>query len=338
MKKSLYVLLILSIVSFIFVLFVPSYLSVASNDEPMEITVPQGAALNHVSNLLFDKGIIKSKIWFNYKAKQDAVDRSIKPGTYVFSPHITLEEIFEILLKGTAETPVILTIPEGFTLYQIAQRVESLGFGTLEDFIETTKEYGESKEYAFNEENLYYIMEGYLYPDTYYFTQNQTLWEVVDRLAKQMESIITEEYNNRAEALGLTTHEVLTIASLIEREAYNDNEKNTISGVIHNRLKINMPLQIDATVIYGRGKGKEHISQVLHSHLQEENPFNTYMVRGLPPGPIASPRKTSIQAALYPEEHNYLYYVLGENGHIFSKTYEEHLRNVANYRRTINQN
>lgn len=332
MKKFLYIPIVIILLLVISYFFVPSYLSTAANEDIIEIVVPKGASLQYVSNLLYDKDIIKSKLWFRYMAKVDGIDRSIKPGTYEISPYATLDEIFDMLQKGVPEKPVIMTIPEGFTICQIAQRVESLGFCSEEDFIQATKEYFKKKDYTFNTKDLYFEMEGYLYPDTYHFRSNQTPLQIVERLAKTMEEVFTEEYIKRAEELNLSIHEILTIASLIEREAYNDEERAKISGVIHNRLKRNMLLQIDASVIYGLNKGRGHITRVLYSDLEKPHPFNTYKNLGLPPGPIAAPNKASIEAALYPEKHDYLYYVLGENGHVFSKTYQEHLRNIAKYR------
>src|SRR5690606_22891964 len=120
------------------ILFVPSYLSTSVNVNDVEITVPEGASLNSVSNTLFDKGIIKSKTWFRYKAKAAEVDRKIKPGIYSIPSNSSLDDIFALLEKGNPDKPLILTIPDGFTLYQIAQRVEELGFGTKEEFIEAT--------------------------------------------------------------------------------------------------------------------------------------------------------------------------------------------------------
>lgn len=336
MKKLISILLLLIIIVGATFFYLPSYLSVSSNEEAVEVVVPKGASLNYVADLLYKEGIIKSKLWFKYKSKAEGIDRKIKPGTYVLDPGLSLEKIFDILQKGIMETPVIVTIPEGFTLYQIATRVEAAGLGTVEDFIETSKAIFEEKGYSFDSSKLYYELEGYLYPETYYFSRKQTMKEIISTLIRTMEEVFSEEYKTRANEMGLSLHEVLTMASLIEREAYNDEEKATISGVIHNRLNKNMLLQIDATVIYGVGKGKEHIKRVLWSHLKDPSPFNSYKNLGLPPGPIAAPSKTAIHAALYPEDHDYLYYVLGENGHIFSRTLEEHEINADKYYQSLN--
>lgn len=335
MKKSFSVLIFLLASVIVAYFYIPSYLSATSNEEIVEINIPQGASLNYVSELLYKQEVIKSKLWFKYKAQSQNIDRSIKPGTYMFHPNITMEEIFDLIQKGSPEAPIIVTIPEGFTMYQIAKRVEEAGLGTAEDFVEATKEYFKTKEYDFATKDLFYEMEGYLYPDTYYFNIGQNMIDIVTTLGKTMDNVFTEEYKAKAKEMNMSLHEVLTIASLIEREAYNDDEKPTISGVIYNRIEKNMLLQIDATVIYGIGKGKEHINRVLWSHLEDPSPFNTYKHLGLPPGPIAAPSETAIHAALYPEKHDYLYYVLGEDGHVFSRTFKEHEINAAKYHESL---
>ncbi len=334
MKKILYILIFVGIIAGASAIFLPTYLSTSANASVVEVIVPKGASLTYVSDELYSKGVIKNKIWFKYKAKEAEVDRKIKPGTYSIPSGATLEDIFALLEKGIPDKPVVLTIPEGFTLYQIAQKVEELGLGTKDDFIKATEEYFNSKNYDFDTKDLYFNLEGYLYPDTYHFTERQTVDDIVKSLAETMESVFTDEYKARAKELNLSIHQVLTIASLIEREAINDAERATISGVIYNRLEKGMLLQIDASVIYGIGKGKEHTSDIYQSDLDRADPFNTYKVPGLPPGPIASPGKASIEAALYPEDTDYLYYVLSENEdkHMFSKTFSEHQKYVEAYR------
>ena len=330
MKKILIFVIVLGIVAIGAISFLPDYLSESIHNAVVNIEVPKGATLSTVAEELYEKGVIRSKLWFRYQGQEIAKD--IKPGNYKIVSGMDIEDIFEIIQKGEQENQVSITFPEGFILYQFAQRIEESGLGTADEFIEATNDYFISKGYIFDTSNLYFNMEGYLFPDTYYFTENQSMDQIVSKLASTMDDIFTEEYRLRAEELGLSLHEVLTIASLIEREAYNDAERAAISGVIYNRLDIEMMLQIDATVIYGLGEGKEHMTRVLYADLEKDNPYNTYRNTGLPPGPIASPGRNSIEAALYPEEHDYFYYVLGENGHVFSKTYAEHQRNVNQYR------
>lgn len=313
--------------------FLSPHFSVSTFTESVEIVIPKGKSLNYVSNLLYEKGIIKNIRWFNYKAQLLDIDTKIQPGSYVIEPDMTLDDIFSLIQQGTPKKPIVLSIPEGHTIFQIAEEVERIGFGTAEEFINATNEIYTSQGLSFDTENLYFIMEGYLLPDTYHFTETTTPKDIALRMSATMNEFLETNYSERINELDISIHEVLTIASLVEREAYSIDEMSTISGVIHNRLSINMLLQLCPTVIYGYGKGKEHLSRVLYSHLQYENPFNTYMNLGLPPGPIAAPGRDAIHAALFPEKHDYLFYALSDDGHAFSKTYAEHLKNVANLRR-----
>lgn len=332
MKKLILILLMLILVGGIAgFFFLPGYLSKAYNQETVQIVVQPGDFLGSIAEDLYEKGVIKSRLWFRYNGSEIAT--KIKPGTYTLEAGKNIDDIYELIQLGEQEVPVIVTFPEGFILYQFAQKIEEFGLGTADDFIEVTElMFEESYSEGVASEELYFKLEGYLFPDTYHFSKKQSLQEIVKTMTGTMDKFWTPEVELRREDLGLTRHQVITIASLIEREAYNDAERRTVSGVIYNRLEQGMPLQIDATVIYGIGEGKEHMTRVLYSDLEKENPFNTYKNRDLPPGPIASPGMNSLLAAIDPEEHDYLYYVMGENGHVFAKTYNEHLRNVEKYR------
>lgn len=335
MKKILVILGILIIIGIGVMIFLPDYLSNTANNQDIEINVGEGDNLSTVAENLYEKDIIRSRYWFRYNGSDIAA--KIRPGTYIIPANTHIEQIYEIIQQGEKKEYVSITFPEGFILYQFAERVEEVGIGTRDEFIEATNRYFQENSYDFDTTNHYFNMEGYLFPDTYYFTMDQTVDDVVKTLVTTMDGVFTEEYINRMEQLNLTKNQVLTIASLIERESYNDEERETVSGVIYNRLNLPMALQIDATVIYGKGEGKEHMTRVLYSDLEEDNPYNTYRNQGLPPGPIASPGKNSIHAALYPEEHNYFFYVLSENhdGHVFAETYEEHLVNERAYKDSL---
>ena len=339
MKKILIGLLIVIIIfasiAFGLVNFLPDYLSNTANSQDVEILVSSGDNLTKVAEDLYEKEVIRSRYWFRYHGSDMA--RNIRPGTYTIPSNTHIDEIYEIIQKGQVKDHISVTFPEGYILYQFAQRVEQAGIGTKEEFIDASNRYFQENSYETDTSNHYFNMEGYLFPDTYHFDVDQTVDDVVNELVSTMDRVFTDQYLNRMEELNLTKHEVLTIASLIEREAYNDDERETVSGVIYNRLNISMALQIDATVIYGIGEGKEHMTRVLYSDLEEDNPYNTYRNQGLPPGPIASPGKNSVHAALYPQEHNYLFYVLNEehNGHVFAETYEQHKVNERAYKNSL---
>ncbi len=311
---------------------IPNYLSTGANEETVTVEVSEGDTLQAVADSLHDEGVVRNRYWFRREAQKEGVDRSIRPGTYEIPPEQPFNEIFEILQVGEPQESVVVTFPEGITLYQMGQRVEESGLATQEDFIQATEDYYQAQGLSFDAEPLFYSMEGYLYPDTYHFVEDQNAIQIVETMANRMNQEFTEADYEAMEERGLTLHQILTKASLIERESAFPEESPQIAGVIENRLNQEMKLQIDASVIYAVGEGTEHLSQVLYEHLEVDSPYNTYRYAGLPPGPIAAPSESSIRAALDPAEHDYLFYVVGEEGHVFAETYNEHLENVANYR------
>lgn len=332
MKKFILILFLLILIAGVGGFFLaPGYLDSTHNTKSVELVVDKGDSLYSVAEKLYEEGVIKSRLWFRYKGEEIA--ERIKPGKYTVKEGSNLDDVYELLQQGEKEVPVVVTFPEGYILYQFAEKIQEAGFGTIEEFIEETEKYYE-KNYSeiYDNQQLYFSLEGYIFPDTYHFSKKQTIPQIVEQLVNKTNEIWSEQMILKSEELGMTRHKIMTLASLVEREAYNDEEREIISGVIYNRINIGMPLQIDATVIYGIGKGKEHMTRVLYEDLEEENPFNTYRNQGIPPGPIASPGENSINAALNPQTHNYYYYVMGENGHVFAETYDEHLKNVEKYR------
>lgn len=331
MRKSILILILIAIIILISAITLPRYLSKTTNNEEVKIVVEQGDNLRDIANKLYELGVIRSRNYFYYKGK--SIGNDIKTGEYKVEPNMTFEEIYKLLTIGGETYTINVTFPEGFTLYQFATKLEENGLVDKDKFIAATENYfDENLSDEVDNKDMYFSLEGYLFPDTYFFSKNQNEADIVAMLTRTLNDKWTQEMEDQLIKMDRTKHEILTIASLIEREAYNDDERATIAGVIYNRLEVGMPLQIDASVIYGKGKGKEHSSVLTKNDLIEPNPYNTYVNVGLPPGPIASPGLNSIIAALYPEEHEYFYYVMGENGHVFSKTYEEHLKNVENYR------
>ncbi|MDY0234701.1 MAG: endolytic transglycosylase MltG [Gudongella sp.] len=334
MKKLILVLVLLILIAGVGAFFfLPGYLNETFNENEEILIVESGDSLGIVSSKLYNDGVIKSKYWFRYNGKDIAT--KIKPGKYTIKKNSTIQDIYEIIQQGEIDVPIVVTFPEGFILYQFASKLEESGISSLDEFIEATEEYYNANLSSnYSNEEIYFSMEGYLFPETYYFSNKQTIEEIVNTLYKTGADVWDEDMLVKLSQSEYNKHQILTIASLIEREAYNDEERAKISGVIYNRLRLGMPLQIDATVIYGIGEGKEHMTRVLYEDLEKDNPYNTYRNKGIPVGPIANPGKNSIYASLFPEEHEYLYYVMGENGHVFAKTYAEHLINVENYRKT----
>ncbi|MBP3283939.1 MAG: endolytic transglycosylase MltG [Clostridia bacterium] len=292
--------------------------------EEIKITIQEGAGTKSIAKNLKNNGIIKNTSAFVFFIKQKDATASLKPGNYKFGPgKVDFDNILETLLKGNQAEAILVTIPEGYTVKQIAAMLSQKGLVDETKFLE----YAGSMElpYDYMEKgNDYRQLEGFLFPETYSIPLTWTEKEIIQTMLNQFDKVWTEDYQKKADALGFSVKEIVTIASLIEREAKIDSERKTISSVIHNRLKIGMLLQIDATIQYLLPEQKERL---LYKDLEVDSPYNTYKYKGLPPTPIASPGKACIEAALEPEETPYLYYrakAVGNGEHYFSQTLEEH--------------
>lgn len=294
------------------------------------IIIKKNATLEQVAKQLQEKNIIKSQDVFIYYAKAKGLKGSIQGGNFVIKPRTKLNDLI-IRLEGGKPEFAVITIPEGYTLYQIASKLEGNKLAKKEDMLKEKLNVLKANTMILSKKDVLYDLEGYLFPDTYYIPNDAKKGEVINIMVDRFKSVFTDKYKARAKELELDVNEVITIASLIEKEAANDSERSKIAGVIYNRLKIGMPLQVDAAVIYANTKGQKNIDKVYYNTLKIESKYNTYLYKGLPPGPIASPGKASIEATLYPEKNDYLYYVANGNGHVFSKTYAEHLINVKKY-------
>lgn len=303
---------------------------VSINSSESYIIIKENSTLEVVAAQLQEKDIIKSEEAFIRYAKVKGVKGNIVGGSFIIEPKTKLDELIIRLTSGKSEF-LIVTIPEGYTLYQIASKLEKNNLIKKQDILEQKLNVLKNNTLLASKEDTYYDLEGYLFPDTYYIPKTATKEEIINIMVDRFKMVFTDEYKTRAKELSLDVNQVITIASLIEREAANDSERSRIAGVIYNRLKIGMPLQIDAAVIYAITKGEKNIETVYYDMLKVESKYNTYVNKDIPPGPIASPGKPSIEATLYPEEHDYLYYVANGNEHVFSKTYAEHLENVKKY-------
>lgn len=330
MKKiALFLIALIIIISCSTILFINSN-KTTKNNKNLYFTVEKGDSLNKIGIQLKEKGIINSQLYFKVYAKLSGYEKKIKAGNYILKPNISIKELL-VKFQSPKSDYVIVTIPEGYTLYQIANKLESLNLVNKETFLNINlSEVAQSKLISPGSE-VYYELEGYLYPETYFIPYEARELDIAKVMYNQFERVFTKEYRTRAEELKLSIDKVMTIASLIEKEAAKDEERKIISGVIYNRINKGMRLQIDASVIYGITKGESTLEKVYNKDLAVKTAFNTYNKKGIPAGPIASPGKPSIEAALYPEENDYLYYVLGEDGHVFSKTYEEHKKNIEKH-------
>jgi UPF0755 protein len=292
-------------------------------EESVTVTVEQGDTLSSVADKLEEAGVIGSATVFKLESRVQGGETQIKVGEYSFVPGEDSEQILETLSSGESVSAFTITVPEGLNLEQTARVVEGEGDIPAEEFESAAArtDYG----YDFLEDPAIRTTEGFLFPKKYEFERGVDATQVVNRLLRQY--LLEKEGLDFARAqdrFNLTEYELVTVASLVEKESANPEERPLIAGVIYNRVRSGMPLQIDATVQYALGKAKEDLKL---DDLDVDSPYNTYRNPGLPPGPIASPGRESIQAALEPAQTDYLYYVLEADGekHFFTDNYEEFL-------------
>jgi UPF0755 protein len=297
-------------------------------EEPVTVAVEQGDTLSSVADKLEETGVIQSSTVFKLESRFQGGETEIKAGEYRFVPGEDSEQILETLSSGESISAFTITVPEGLTLEQTARVVEEEGGIPAEEF--ETAAGRTDHGYDFLEDPAIRTTEGFLFPkkyefERYEFERGVDAAEIVDRFLRQY--LLEKEGLDFAEAqdrFNLTEYELVTVASLVEKESANPEERPLIAGVIYNRIRSGMPLQIDATVQYALGKAKEDLK---FDDLDVDSPYNTYKNPGLPPGPISSPSRESIQAALEPAETEYLYYVLEAGGeeHFFTDDYDEFL-------------
>jgi UPF0755 protein len=293
-------------------------------EQPVTVVVEQGDTLGSVAEKLDEAGVISSSSIFELEARVGGSATEIKPGEYQFEPGQSGEEILDALSSGVTYE---VAIPEGLTLEQTAQKVAEQTGVPAEEFEAAAGE--TDYEYAFLDDSTIETTEGFLFPKKYEFQNDASAEQIVDRLLQQY-LVETQNLDFAAteERLNLTEYEILTTASLIEKEAASPEEQPIIASVTYNRIRARMPLQIDATIHYALGEPKERLSL---DDLEVDSPYNTYKNTGLPPGPIASPSRGAIQAALEPSDTEYLYYVLKPGGgeHFFTDDYDEFLEAKA---------
>lgn len=308
--------------------------SVTKNSNSLYYIISSNKTIDKLAIDLKNKGVIKYEKYFLLQAKQNKLQGEVKSLKIIIEPNTSIKELMDKFKSQKSDFEVV-TIPEGFALYQIADRLEKYKIINKEKFMSLGLKDVDDKLVSEDRKNTLFNLEGFLFPSTYYIPLDSKEKDTALLMYNSFKTVFSEKYIERAKELGLSVNEVITVASLIEKEAANDEERSRIAGVIYNRIKKGMQLQIDAAVIYANTKGEGHLSRVLNSHLKFDSPYNTYKYKGLPPGPIASPGKPSIEAALYPENNEFLYYVAGKNGHVFSKTLQEHQKNVEAYRASM---
>jgi len=303
-------------------------LGFASVDEEVSVQVPTGFSIDGITDMLYESGLIRYKFLFTIYAEYSNAEEKISEGTYMLNKNFDYRAIVQgMTARAGVRVETSVTIPEGYTMAQIFALLEAEGVCPANELWETAT-YHDFNGFHFLERKTLgdkLRLEGFLFPDTYNFYMDSTAQQAILRMLREFHKRFTEEYIERAEELELSVREVITIASLIEREAGDDEERPRIGAVIHNRL--NNPdyqrLEIDATIHYAIA------GTTIPFSTQLDSVYNTYIHEGLPPGPIASPGIPSIEAALYPDRTNDYYYALNKFGtHNFFTNYNDHVNFV----------
>jgi UPF0755 protein len=310
-----------------FAWFVYLELKIPIIHEEATLVIQRGTPLVMIGEQLKRAGVIKRPILFTGYARFARLDRKVKAGEYTFENGLTTLDVLKKLAKGECRLYKV-TFIEGWTMNQMADYIAAQPFAgpnMRESFLTAANDKYLLKTFGVEADSA----EGYLFPDTYLIERPKTAEWVIKMLVDQFHKVYTVELQNRAHELGMTTNEVITIASIIEKETGREDERGLISSVFHNRLKKNMPLQADPTVIYGL---KDFDGNLRKADLSNPHPYNTYVHPGLPPAPIANPGLASIRAALWPADSEYIYFVArGDGSHEFTKTLAEHQKAVVKY-------
>jgi UPF0755 protein len=325
MKKNFCIIftsiLVMAVLYTAFEMLVPA--QIASGKTEFEI--PKGATFRQAADILIKENLIRDEKMFLLFGRLTGADRKIRAGYYSIWPNMSPLDIFRIILKGRIiEYPI--KVLEGDSLAEIADAFARTGIATKEQFLEIARDRDFLSSYEIEAPSV----EGYIFPDTYMIPKGVSLEEALGAMIDKMREEYSGELMDKTEKLGMTEAQVLTLASIVEKEAVVDSERPIISAVYHNRLRKHMQLQADPTSIYGIKSSKERITK---KDLQRKTAYNTYVIKGLPPGPIASPGLKSIIAALNPADVPYMYFVSNNDGtHTFSVTLVEHEAAVKAYR------
>ncbi len=274
-----------------------------------DIRIEEGTTVSQVSEQFAEKGLVRSAFYFYVILESDFTDKFIQAGTYRFESKLSSRELADAITSGTYISPSqSITLPEGFRVADmhlyLPPQYDSYDF---EKFMK---------------------LEGYLFPDTYFVRYDTTPEEIIDIMRKNFD-VRTKTLQESIDASILTLHEIVTLASIVEREGNDAESMGLIAGILLKRLEINMPLQVDATLDYLLGKASHELTD---DDLNNDSPYNTYMYRGLPPGPISNPGITALSAVLNPTESSYLYYLTGDDGNFYyANTFDEHKENKARF-------
>jgi UPF0755 protein len=312
-----------------------AYLIIARSEEPYKgyegaeqfVEVPAGASPNTIARRLAAAGVVRDLATFRYALARSGQARRLKAGEYRFDRPLRAREVIDILARGAVYLRPI-TFREGLSIRQMAALYEQAGLGSRGDFAKAASNTSLINDLDPDARDL----EGYLFPNTYSLPRAAGAAQLVEQMLSAFRAALTPDLTTRAAGRGLSVRELVTLASIIEKETGKPEERPVVAAVYSNRLRIGMGLQCDPTVIYALERAGRYTGNLTREDLRFDSPYNTYRYAGLPPGPIASPGRASLQAAVAPADVPYIYFVSRNDGsHAFATTLDDHNRNVFEY-------
>ena len=294
-------------------------------DAEVFVDIPAGSGPRAIGDRLISAGVVRDQLTFRVAVMVSGRARALKAGEYRFDSPMHALDVINKIARGDVYKR-LLTFREGLTVSEMAQVFEEKGFGKAAEFLKAAQ----NAKLIADVDPAARDLEGYLFPETYSLPRNTPATVVVEQMVAGFKTALTEDVKAAAKEQGLTIRELVTLASLVEKETGAAEERPLVAAVYRNRLKIHMPMQADPTVIYALQKAGQYKGNLTREHLRElDSPYNTYKYAGLPPGPIASPGRASLVAAATPADVEYLYFVSKNDGtHVFASTLDEHNKNV----------
>jgi UPF0755 protein len=299
-------------------------------ESPKKFIIQKGSTLDKISLDLIEEGIIKSQFLFKVSCYIQGLQNELKHGRHKIPNGLSYLKLAELLAKGAPAEEILVVIPEGFFLTEIASRLKKKLEVDSVEFMKLARDENFLKNVL---NHPYSTLEGFLLPDSYYFFRDTKAEEAIKKLYQEYKKFFVDSLKKRAEEIGMDEYKIITLASIVQYECKKKEEMPIVAGVYYNRLQKGMKLESCPTVIYAMGK---RIRRLLEEDLKINSPYNTYIHKGLPPGPIGNPGKDAILATLYPSEHQYFFFAAdGNGGHRFSKTFDEHVKAANIYRKWL---
>ncbi len=291
------------------------------------VEIPPGAGPASIGRRLVEAGIIRDTLGFRYELTRSGSGRRLQAGEYRFDRPMTVREVVAKIARGDVHL-LPITFREGLTILEMAQVFENRGFGPAAEFVAAASDPTPIRALDPAARDL----EGYLFPDTYTMARQATAAQLVARMVAGFDQALTPKLRAEAAARGLNVRQLVTLASIIEKETGKAEERSLVAAVYANRLRIGIALQADPTVIYALQRAGRYDGNLTRADLQSDSPYNTYRYPGLPPGPIAAPGQASLEAAVHPADAPYIYFVSrGDGSHAFATTLPEHNQNVFEF-------